>query len=345
MRIITAFLTMAVLLVHELPAFSAEPPLLKAEGKQLKTHDGKTVQLRGVNIPSLEWSQGEHLFDSLRVAIDDWGANIIRLPLSQDRWFGRTSEKKDGGKGYQNTVQDFIRRAAEKQCYVILDLHWSNAGPWGQNIGQHQMPDDNSVLFWKDVAASAAFANHPAVLFGLYNEPYGVSWQVWRDGGKVVEEDKKTGRKLEYHTPGLQKLLDVCRDMGANNVVLAGGLDWGYDLSGIAQGHTLHDSRGNGVVYDTHIYPWKKDWDRFVTPTVEKHAVFVGEFGPDYDLSKKDPNIFLSEMLGYLAMHKLSWTAWCMHPGAKPCLIKDWKYTLTPFGEPVVKALREGVRH
>lgn len=342
MRIPTAFMTMAALLVHGLPAFPADPPLLKVEGKQLKTPDGKTVRLRGVNIPSLEWSQGEHLIDSLRVALDDWSANIIRLPLSQDRWFGRTPEKKDGGKHYRATVHDFVRRVAGKQRYVILDLHWSNADQWGQNIGQHKMPDDNSVSFWQD--AAAAFANHPSVLIGLYNEPYGVSWQVWRDGGKVVEEDKKSARKLEYHTPGLQKLLDVCRERGAKNVVLAGGLDWGYDLSGIAQGHTLQDSRGNGVVYDTHIYPWKKNWDRFVTPAVDKYAVFVGEFGPDYDLDKKDPKIFLSEILRYLDRHELSWTAWCMHPGAKPCLIRDWKYTLTPFGEPVVKALREGAR-
>ncbi len=340
MRSPPALLTLIILLILGSRAYTADLPLLKVEGKQLKTADGKAVRLRGVNIPGLEWSQGDHLFDSLRVALDDWGASIIRLPLSQDRWFGRTEEKKDGGKSYRDTVHEFVRRAARKQTYVILDLHWSNAGQWGQHIGQHKMPDDNSVSFWQD--AAAAFANHPAVLFGLYNEPYGVSWQVWRDGGNVVEEDKKSGRKLEYHTPGLQKLLEVCRGKGANHIVLVGGLDWGYDLSGVARGNTLHDPRGNGVVYDTHIYPWKKDWDRFVTPAVEKHAVFVGEFGPDYDLYKKDPKIFVSEMLRYLDQHQLNWAAWCMHPAAKPCLIKDWKYTLTPFGEPVVKALREG---
>ncbi len=338
MRTITTLLTMTLLLVQTMPAYPADPPLLKVEGKQLKTPDGKTVRLRGVNIPSLEWSQGEHIFDSLRVALDDWGVNIIRLPLSQDRWFGRTAEKKDGGKHYRETVHDFVRRAAAKKCYVILDLHWSNAGQWGQNIGQHKMPDDNSVSFWED--AAAAFANHPAVLFGLYNEPYGVSWTIWRDGGKVVEENKKTDRKLEYHTPGLQKLLDVCRVKGAKNVVLAGGLDWGYDLSGVAQGHALHDSKGNGVVYDTHIYPWKKDWDRWVTPAVDKYAVLVGEFGAD----EGDPKMFVAQVLRYIDKHELGWTAWCMHPGARPCLIKDWKHTLTPFGEPVVKALREAAQ-
>jgi len=308
---------------------------LKVEGKQLKTAQGTVVRLQGVNIPSLEWSQGEHLFQSLAAASDDWGVNVIRLPLSQDRWFGHTKEKQDGGVYYRNTVREFVRQAADKRCYVILDLHWSNAGKWGENIGQHQMPDDNSATFWSDVAA--AYANDPVVLFGLYNEPHHVTWQVWRDGGNVVEKNTRApGGKLEYHSPGLQKLLEVCRAQGAKNIVLAGGLDWGYDLSGVAKGFALSDPKGNGVLYDSHIYPVKKNRDTSVTAVADKYAVLVGEFGPD----RSDPKAFANQILQYVDQHHLHWTAWCMHPGARPCLIKDWKYTPSPFGEPVKEALR-----
>jgi aryl-phospho-beta-D-glucosidase BglC (GH1 family) len=51
----------------------------------------------------------------------------------------------------------------------MLDLHWSDAGEWGKQIGQHVMPDQNSVAFWNDVATT--YKNHPAVIFDLYNEP------------------------------------------------------------------------------------------------------------------------------------------------------------------------------
>jgi hypothetical protein len=312
------------------------PPPLKVDGKQLKTADGKAVRLKGLNIPSLEWGQGEHLLESLGVAVDDWGANVVRLPLAQDRWFGHAKEKKDGGAAYRKAVRAFVDQAAAKKCYVILDLHWSDAGVWGERVAQHKMPDDNSVAFWAE--AAEAFADHPAVLFGLYNEPHDVSWDVWRDGGTVSEADRNApGGKLEYHTPGMQKLLDVCRDKGAKNVVVAGGLDWAYDLSGVVKGHALADPRGNGVVYDTHIYPWKKDWDRHVTPAADKYAVLVGEFGPD----RGDPAPFVAQVLEYIDGHELHGVAWCLHPGAKPNLIKDWKYTPTAFGEPVKKALRE----
>ncbi len=127
-------------------------------------------------------------------------------------------------------------------------------------------------------------------------------------------------------------------------MVVAGGLDWAYDLTGIAKGYALDDPKGNGVVYDSHFYPIKKwythgatksqDWDRLVMAAGEKVPVLIGEFGDGED-------DYANKVLEYANQHDLSRIAWSMHPGAKPCLIKDWKYTPTPFGESVKKALRE----
>jgi aryl-phospho-beta-D-glucosidase BglC (GH1 family) len=345
LRTVTAGLTLTVLLtwhLFALPLTGAEgPPPLHVEGTKVKTPDGEVVRLQGLNVPGLEWGPGEHLLDSVDAAVGDWGANAIRLPLAQDRWFGHTPERKDGGASYRRTVRDFVQKAAARNCYVILDLHWSNTGRWGEFIGQHQMPDDHSAAFWAD--AAAAYANHPAVLLGLYNEPYGVSWEVWRNGGAVGEKNPKAADgKLDYHTPGMQKLLDVCRANGARNVVVVGGLDWGYELSGISKGFPLHDPEGNGVVYDTHIYPWKKDWDRWVTPTARKYPVLVGEIGIGKAGPQHDPRTWLPRALTYIDRHELHWTAWCLHPGAQPNLIVDWTYRPTePFGVLVKKALRE----
>lgn len=325
--------------------FADEPPLpmLKVSGNHLVTGAGNALHLHGVNIPGLEWSQGDHLTNSLQVAIS-WGANIIRLPLCQDRWFGRTKEKNDGGAHYQKTVADFVDSAAAQKCYVILDLHWSDGGVWGHDIGQHNMPDDNSVAFWQDV--SAKFANNPAVLFDLYNEPHDISWDVWRNGGRVHDKDTRadTGGALDYHTPGLQKLLDVCRATGAKNVVIAGGLDWAYDLRGIADGYALSDAGGNGVVYDTHIYPSKmwythgntksQDWDRIILSTGKKYPVLIGEFG-------NGTNNYESMVLDFARQNNLPWIAWSLHPGARPVLIKDWHYTPTRYGEIVRNALQD----
>ncbi len=319
----------------------AAMPTLVVTNNQLRTSPGSVAHLQGVNIPGLEWGQGEYLDASLDTTVD-WGATIVRLPLSQDRWFGRTAERKDDGAHYRKTVHEFVAKAAAKNCYVILDLHWSDAGVWGENIAQHNMPDQNSAEFWADVAG--AFANDPAVVFSLYNEPHDVSWEIWRNGGKVVEDNKKVpGEKLEYATPGMQKLLDICREKSAKNVVVAGGLDWAYNLTGIAEGHALNDPKGNGVVYDSHLYPMKRwfthgdiksqDWDRIVLSGGGKYPVIIGEFG-------NGRNDYQKQVLDFANAHDLPWIAWSLHPGARPVLIRDWDYTPTDFGQEVKDALR-----
>lgn len=319
----------------------AAMPALIVTNNQLATSQGNVIRLQGVNIPSLEWGQGEHLIESLDVALD-WGANIVRLPLCQDRWFGRTWEKRDGGAQYRNSVQEFVAKAAAKNCYVILDLHWSDTGVWGEHIAQHKMPDQNSAEFWTNV--SVAFANDPAVLFSLYNEPHDVSWETWRNGGQVTETNRRNpDENFEYITPGMQKLLGICRENGARNIVVAGGLDWAYNLTGIADGHALNDPKGNGVVYDSHLYPSKKwfangdkktqDWDRIVLSGGGKYPVLIGEFGNGRDDYEK-------QVIDFANSHGLPWIAWSLHPGARPVLIQDWQYSPTEFGQEVRNALR-----
>src|SRR4051812_46459248 len=91
------------------------PPQLHVDGNQLKTSDGKTVRLHGVNIASLEWnSKGEHVMQSVVEAAVNWNCNIIRLPLSQDRWFGKTKDQKDNGAAYQKIVHDVVELASSK---------------------------------------------------------------------------------------------------------------------------------------------------------------------------------------------------------------------------------------
>ena len=140
----------------------------------------------------------------------------------------------------------------------------------------------------------------------------------------------------------MQKLLDVCRGQGAKNLIVAGGLDWAYDLAAIAKGSALADAKGQGVIYDTHIYPWKKDWDRHVGVVLDKYPVLVGEAGCEPRGKEEDPKTWAPKILDYIEKHQLQWTAWDLHPAAGPCLIQNWNYTPTPhWGVPVKKALRE----
>jgi hypothetical protein len=324
---------------------SSLPLPLRVVKTQVVNSRGERVRLRGVNTACLEWtSDGEgHILDTVRTAIDDWHVNHIRLPLAQDRWFGKAREQSDDGRAYRGLVKQVVDLCAGRGCYIILDLHWSDAGEWGQQIAQHVMPDRNSVAFWKDVAE--AYKNHPAVIFDLYNEPHDVSWDVWLKGGKVTEKDRKAGKETSFEAVGMQELLDTVRATGAKNVVIAGGLDWSYNLSGILAGRRLSDPDGNGVVYANHAYPFKGDtverWVAKMEAATRELPVIVSEFGSDpRGGAGRSGEQWVRQVLRALEDHRWDWTAWDLHPHAGPRLISDWKYTPTPtFGAWVKKAL------
>jgi endoglucanase len=326
---------------------SSMPLPLKVVATRILNSKGEPVILRGVNCASLEWtSDGQgHIVQSVKTAIDDWHVNHIRLPLSQDRWFGKAPEQKDEGKAYRSLVKEVVDLCASRGVYVILDLHWSDVGEWGANIGQHSMPDENSLAFWKDLAP--VYANHAAVLYDLYNEPHDVSWDVWLNGGTIT--DKPNSRRATaaktFKAVGMQTLLDAIRATGARNVVVAGGLNWAYDFDGILDGRQLKDPNGNGVIYADHAYNNKGHgvdvWIARMEQATAKFPVIVSEFGGSGGPHRRvrrfgptpppDPNgdDWLLHVMQALLDHHWSWTAWDFHPSAGPTLVSDWNYTPT----------------
>ena len=321
------------------------PPALHVAGNRLETADGKAVWLQGLCIDSLEWSAGgEKLAKSIPVAIDQWKANVIRLPVKDNFWFGRGPWQKpgEGGLAYRKIVDAVIADAAARGAYVALDLHCFGA------------PMDEHVLFWKD--AARRYKNHPAVLFELFNEPHGISWKLWRDGGNLEalankqKDQNPAENKLEptgETSPGMQALVDAVRGTGAKNLVIAGGLDWGYDLAGVVAGYALQERAGGcGIMYSSHIYPWKDNWQQHTLAAAEKYPIFVGEVGcpssyKDFQFippAGRHPLEGWSEdMLGLIQKHKLNWTGFSFHPTCGPNVISDWNYTPTPYWGVFVK--------
>lgn len=345
----------AALLMIQMVA--AAPSPLRIKGNQILNAKNQPVRLAGVNVASLEWSSdGEgHILKTVEVALTTWNSNIVRIPLSQDRWFGKAEEQKDGGKSYRALVKQVVDLCSKENAYCLLDLHWNNLGTWGQNIGQHIMPDMLSLEFWKSCASE--YKNNPAVLFDLYNEPHDTTWDIWKDGGTIDEQRAVGARQgkfiaTKYETPGMQKMLDTVRATGAKNVVVAGGLDWAYDLSGFLDGkYNLKDPNGNGVIYACHAYPFKGDTvDQFLAKldkALPKIPVILSEFGSNHGRTAPayQPDPWVVSMLEAIQKRSCNFTAWDLHPAAGPTLIKNWDYEPTAdFGAPLLKTLKS-IKH
>ena len=90
------------------------PLQLTVQKTRVVNSRNEPVRLRGVNTASLEWSSdGEgHILETVQTAINEWHVNVVRLPLAQDRWFGKANEQKDEGKAYRALVDQIVETCA-----------------------------------------------------------------------------------------------------------------------------------------------------------------------------------------------------------------------------------------
>jgi hypothetical protein len=313
---------------------SSQLPALTVSANQILAK-GQPFHFYGVNRDSLEWGASNwtgcagdgHFTDTDFDNIKAWHATAVRIPLSQANWLGRRCDPA----AYLRSVDGAIAKANARGMYAILDLHWSDVqgrAPCdsGCTTGQQPMPDADSVTFWQQVAAR--YADRPGVVFDLYNEPHDVSWSCWRNGGCSVLSSPSTngGTQVAYTAVGMQQLTDAIRGQGAHNLVLAAGLDWAYDLSGVGAGYALS---GENIAYDTHVYVRSHDtvadWDQHVGFLTATRPVTSTEFG-SIDCS----SAVTSQLLDYFRSKGIGWTIWGWNaPGscAQPSVLADMNGT------------------
>ncbi len=341
---------------------------LHVAGDRLADSAGNTVILRGVNVTGLESyptgldydANGNSILPQVvNEALTGWHANLIRVTVYQDFWFGHDEgaglgEAADGGASYRGLVDQIVETAEADGAYVMLAAWGSDMGSWGAAPALHDMPDQNTAAFWQ--SAAARYANNPTVMFDPFNEPHDVSWSQWLNGGSINEDG------VTYQSPGMQGLLNVIRATGANNLVAPEGLGWATDLSGIDQGYALNDP-AHSLMYQFHFYPDDDGGasgaaadavrDNFVQSVAGQYPVYIGEWGTFPDGTDPGPDganqpglpdaaTWSQDMLAWLNQHQYNWSAWAFNipQNGGPNLISDWNYTPTDyFGAYVQRAL------
>ena len=304
-------------------------PLQVHSNRLVNAGTGEDVWLQGVAVPSMEWSPGgEHILQSVTNLVEEWNVNVVRLAVHSSYWFGRgkSQNPQTGIATYRGLVDQVADYLQSRGKYLVLDLH------------EYRAPTASHAAFWLD--AATRYKNHPGVIFGLLNEPHDVSWEIWRNGGVVVESGSTVGDR----TIGMQGLVDAVRSTGAGNLVTAGGLDWGYTHSGVLTGYALDDAN---LMYESHVYPWKSGWKQAFLDVAERYPVLLGEVGAqdtpmDFETEESfvPPEEWVPDILGVIQERRLNWTAWCFHPKSSPCLITGWDYTPTTYwGVPAKRAL------
>jgi endoglucanase len=310
-------------------------------GTTVCTAGGVAHLFHGVDRPSMEWDPQGEANDAEGIPASDfqnmagWHANVVRIALNQDFWLSGAALYAPA---YSSNVDRAVHNAEAAGMDVILDLHWSDEGnPAVMTVGKTQddptnsnqqpMADMNSKEFWSEVAAKYQGDGH--VLFELYNEPHAISWPQWLNGGSYAG----------YQVVGMQELYDTVRATGANNVVIAGGLDYAYDLSDIGQ----NPIQGYNIMYATHPYApqdamagWQGSFGYLAT--TDTAPVIATEFGDGQTACTGDWD---TQLIQFADARQISWTAWAWWKGdcSFPALISDWNDTPTGQGQVVKSAL------
>jgi len=308
-------------------------------GSTVCTAAGVPHLFHGVDRPSFEFNpSGDHFSQADFLAMAAWNANVVRIALNQDFWLS-TAALYDPD--YQGRVDQAVAWAEAAGLDVILDLHWSDEGDLGvttygkaengDDSDQQPMADENSIAFWTEVATK--YEGDGRVLFEMYNEPEDIPWSVWLAGGPVKS----------FTAAGMQQIYDAIRGAGADNVVIAGGLHWAYDLSNVATAPIA----GYNVMYATHPYDksdnspstWEASFGYLATRDIA--PVIATEFG---DFTSSCTGDWDQQLITFADAHGMSWTAWAWYPTGSPgcdfpSLIVDWNATPTVQGAVVKTAL------
>ncbi|WP_165423694.1 glycoside hydrolase family 5 protein [Ktedonosporobacter rubrisoli] len=309
------------------------------QGNKILGKDGRQYIIHGMARDGLEYNcRGEGPLDKQTLAYMGpgnstngstyWGANTIRLPLSEVFWLSGQGSTCTAAQ-YQALVKGTVDTITALHMNVMLDLHWVGAGRQSTNGGgQWPMPDGDSVTFWQQIATQ--YRGYSNVFFELYNEPVPPNWPCWQKGCQVsgtgYSNDCHCSKQLSYQAVGMQTLVDTVRKSGASNLVIVGGSNWGFDLSQLPN----YPISGTNIVYDTHPYAYAnksaKYWDWAFGNLSSRYPIISAENG-QYDC-KED---YMSQLLPYLDSHQMGWVAWAWVVNGNVCgypqLVTDYRGT------------------
>jgi aryl-phospho-beta-D-glucosidase BglC (GH1 family) len=303
---------------------------VKVVANRLVDANGQPIRLLGVDRSGTEYAciEGLGIFAGPTgkraiATMASWDITAVRLPLNEDCWLGiNGAPPRFSGVRYRAAILAFVHRLHMAGLYVVLDLHW-NAPGTAQATSQQPMADaDHAPAFWSSVART--FAADPAVIFDLYNEPNGISWQCWREGCVLPSG---------WRTAGMQSLVDAVRSAGAEQPIIATGLDWGNDLSSWLR-YRPHDP-AHQLVAGLHVYndlacSTVACWNSSVLPVAGKVPVVAAELG-----DKTCYAGFVSSFMSWADSVDVSYLGWSWNPTgcAGPALISSWEGRPTSYGE------------
>ncbi len=303
---------------------------IMVRGNHLLDGSGRVLTLHGVDISGTQWqclagATFASPSDEAAVrAIASWHANAVRIPLNEDCWLGINGVRESAAR-YRADIAGYLRRLRRHRLYAILDLHWNAPGRTLSHVGEAfagyfgMADEDHAPAFWHSVASY--FRHDRTILFDLFNEPSGISWECWLDGCLSPHG---------FQTAGMQQMLDEVRRAHANQPVIVSGLEKASVDGTEWLAHHPRDP-GQQLVAGAHIYGQASiaGFEDNLGVVAKRFPVVIGEAG-----EKNCAHNDLDALLPWADLHGVSYLAWDWFTGAcsDPSLITSYTGTPTDYG-------------
>jgi hypothetical protein len=255
----------------------------------------------------------------------EWLGNAVRLSVHPGVW------RRDQNRG-KEILEEEIAAARRNNLIVIVD--WHVIGTPDGWYKQMELGPRHSYTYESSMSTARDFWHYMAM---RYSGDQGVMFELWNEPAR----EPATWKVLR---PYMQELTDGIRGRGANNVIIAPGAWWTYDLRGIKE----NPLKGRNIAYAWHNYPGNSkmyiSWTRALADLNDKYPIVVTEWG--YSDDRSDPYTTKGVDFGgpfqkFMYDEKLSFTAWCWHPRWKPAMLQeDWR-TPNSFGAAVKRYMTD----
>lgn len=268
------------------------------DGTKVLQADGSPFVSYGITVTGLAHQryQGSVNDDLKRIdaSAQSWCSNTVRLQVAQDNLVGETGSTFS--EEFMDAIHAEVTQAERDGMVVVINAQT-------QDVGRELAPTHATDAFWRSLISF--YGGDPQVVFDIFNEPrlymtsVDATWKAWQQGGT------RDGRTYL----GMQAIVDMIRNHGANNLIWVEGPGAAstlkhvraYPISGGPLVYAIHRPQGG---HNPSV--WDADFGFLVRDGVA--PVMAGEWA-QYASSKsecwKDAPTAVPAFLKYLDDHSI----------------------------------------
>ncbi|MBQ4258517.1 MAG: glycoside hydrolase family 5 protein [Clostridia bacterium] len=237
--------------------------------------NGNPFQLRGVSTHGIAWFP-EYINAGAFESVKNAGGNAIRIAMYTDTENGYLADPERNLLLVRQAIED----ARALDLYAIVDWHILSDGNPNDHLSE-------AITFFDAVASE--YANDPAVIYEICNEPNGVSW----------EEIK------EYSWA----MIHVIRKYSPQAVIIVGTPGYSYNIEAAAADPLPVEN----LLYSFHYYAGEMSrYANFIEALDRGLAVIVSEWGIGFGSDGAPAIDQGKEFLDKLNSRGVSWCAWSL---------------------------------